>query len=251
MQSIYFFRNAEAELFFRVRDIGLEIPNAPPLQFDFVRLTANFRTAPPVVADLNEKFERIFAEEDGSGITFASSEPHREKLSPINPSLSLHLDFVPHVAPFKAVSPAAKVSRSQAQQRQIEQIVSIIQSHEPGVRQARSVRDDDRGKYCVAVLARVKKSLIPIAEALRAADIPFRAIELEGLSDRPEILDLLALARALLNPQDRVAWLGVLRAPWSGLSLADLTIVAEMPDPVNTDRIARPIPDLLADRIQS
>jgi ATP-dependent exoDNAse (exonuclease V) beta subunit len=46
MQSIYFFRNAEAELFFRVRDLGLEIPNAPPFQFDFVQLTANFRTAP-------------------------------------------------------------------------------------------------------------------------------------------------------------------------------------------------------------
>ena len=51
-------------------------------------------------------------------------------------------------------------------------------------------------------------------------------MELEKLEDRPEILDALALARALLNPQDRVAWLGVLRAPWCGLSLADLHTLA-------------------------
>ncbi len=31
MQSIYFFREADAELFPRVRDIGLEIPSADPL----------------------------------------------------------------------------------------------------------------------------------------------------------------------------------------------------------------------------
>ncbi len=249
MQSIYFFRNAEPELFLRVRKFGLEIPNAPPLQFDFVQLTANFRTAPPVVADLNGKFERVFAEEDGSGITFAPSEPHREKLSPINPSLSLHLDFVPHIAPFKAVSPAARISRSQAQQEQIEQIVSIVQSHMHRIPQVRDSLKAKNERYRVAVLARVRNSLIPIAQALRDAKIPFRAIELEGLADRPEILDVLALARALLNPQDRVAWLGVLRAPWCGLSLANLAIIAEMPDRSGPDRTARPIPDLLADRI--
>ena len=54
----------------------------------------------------------------------------------------------------------------------------------------------------------------PIAEALRDAAIPFRAVDLENLGDRPEVLDALALARALFNPEDRVAWLGVLRAPW-------------------------------------
>ena len=49
MQSIYFFRDADAELFPRVREAGLEIPNADPLLFDPVGLTANFRTAKPLV----------------------------------------------------------------------------------------------------------------------------------------------------------------------------------------------------------
>ncbi|MGA2206905.1 MAG: UvrD-helicase domain-containing protein, partial [Terracidiphilus sp.] len=47
MQSIYFFRDADAELFPRVEQLGLEIPGDLPLRFDPVRLKANFRSAPP------------------------------------------------------------------------------------------------------------------------------------------------------------------------------------------------------------
>src|ERR1019366_8260084 len=54
MQSIYFFRDADAELFHRVKDNGLEIPQEQPLLFDSVELGANFRTAQTLVARLNE-----------------------------------------------------------------------------------------------------------------------------------------------------------------------------------------------------
>ncbi len=53
MQSIYFFRDADAELFPRVKALGLEIPHDEPLLFDSVSLTANFRTAPRLVERLN------------------------------------------------------------------------------------------------------------------------------------------------------------------------------------------------------
>ena len=100
-------------------------------------------------------------------------------------------------------------------------------------------------KYRIAVLGRARTALAPIAAALREERIPFRAVELENLKDQPEILDATALARALFNPQDRVAWLGVLRAPWCGLSLAELHAIAGTDDATPT----APISELLRDRL--
>ena len=77
MQSIYFFRDADAELFPRVRDLGLEIPGADPFLFDPVALTSNFRTVAPLVKRLNDVFAKVFEVDDGSGIQFASAEPAR------------------------------------------------------------------------------------------------------------------------------------------------------------------------------
>ncbi|MGB8262034.1 MAG: 3'-5' exonuclease, partial [Terracidiphilus sp.] len=253
MQSIYFFRQADAELFPRVRHRGLALPAAgpdptPPLRFDFAGLRANFRTAHELVRRLNRDFEQVFAIEDGSGVTFSPAEPAREQ--PGSPAaLALHLEFVPSAprgrsADGAADRQAAKEEREAARDRQIAEIVSLVRTHLPAIERTRELRErGEEAKYRVAVLGRAKTHLAPIALALREAGIPFRAVELEQLADRPEILDALALAGALLNPLDRMAWLGVLRAPWCALSLADLHAVAGQPDE------ERPIPDLLAERL--
>jgi ATP-dependent exoDNAse (exonuclease V) beta subunit len=60
------------------------------------------------------------------------------------------------------------------------------------------------------------------------------------------VLDALALGRALLNAHDRVAWLGVLRAPWCGLALDDLHTLASADDAA---LLSRPVPELLAERL--
>ena len=73
MQSIYFFREADAELFARVQSIGLELADGERHKLGDVRLTANFRTAPELVAALNETFHAAFAEDDESGIRFGAS----------------------------------------------------------------------------------------------------------------------------------------------------------------------------------
>src|SRR5208282_347898 len=75
MQSIYFFRDADAELFPRVEQIGLEIPNELPLQLEPVELQANFRSAALLVERINEMFAKVFALDDGSSIEFAESLP--------------------------------------------------------------------------------------------------------------------------------------------------------------------------------
>jgi ATP-dependent exoDNAse (exonuclease V) beta subunit len=65
-----------------------------------------------------------------------------------------------------------------------------------------------------------------VADRLREGGVPYRAIEIQALAEKPVIQDLLALTRALLHLGDRVAWLAVLRAPWCGLTLADLHRIA-------------------------
>jgi len=242
MQSIYFFRDADAELFPRVQTAGLEIPHDEPLLFAFVPLLANFRTAPALVQQLNGVFDRIFAADDGSGVTFSPAEPMREENSGPEPGFALHLNFVPQTVRGKAADPKAVQEKDAARAAQTEEIVALIRSHRERMEQARH-----RGaKYRVAVLGRAKKALAPIARGLREAGIPFRAVDLEELKERPEVLDALGLARALLNPQDRVAWLGVLRAPWCGLALDDLHRLASADDPKLRDR---PVPELLAERL--
>jgi ATP-dependent exoDNAse (exonuclease V) beta subunit len=248
MQSIYSFRDADAELFHRVQKFGLEISDGDQLLFDFVSLTANFRTTPALVRELNQSFTQIFASDDGSGVTFSSAEPFRDAVPPSTPRLALHLEFMPQSERSASFNPDSAVRRLESQRQrqaaieaQTADLIAVIRTHLDRMAQAEA-----RGeKYRVAILARTRKSLEQLAAALRQSQIPFLAVELEKLKDRPEILDALALARALLNPLDRVAWLGVLRAPWCALSLADLHTLS-IDDP---DSTRRSIPDLLNERV--
>jgi ATP-dependent exoDNAse (exonuclease V) beta subunit len=242
MQSIYFFRDADAELFPRVREAGLEIPNTDPLLFDPVSLISNFRTARPLVEELNGFFTQVFAADDGSGVTFSSAEPARNNQSAPDQPFKLHINFAPQLP--RAKSNTANVTAENQEPRtvQIEEMVALIRSHQDRMNAARAKGEN----YRIAILGRTRNALAPIALVLRKAAIPFRAVDLEKLSGRPEVLDALSLARAALNPLDRVAWLGVLRAPWCGLSLSDLHTLTSADD---ADLLTRPIPELLSERL--
>ena len=254
MQSIYFFRDADAELFLRVERLGLEVPSDLPLLLDPLELFANFRSAPPLVDRINRAFTPIFAEDDGSGIGFTSAQPARDGDARTGPQavdespqrLQLHLAFMPASrggsrGANSEARESLKKQREAALKEQKEEIVALIRSHLQRMEDARAA---DK-KYRIAVLGRARSALTPVAQALRDAGIRFRAVELEPLRDRAEIIDALALARALFNPEDRVAWLSVLRAPWCGLSLADLYALTSADD---EELRLRPVPDLLAER---
>ena len=249
MQSIYFFRDADAELFPRVRTVGLELPEGDPLQLDFVPLSSNFRTTPQLVTEFNEAFTQIFDAHDGSGISFAPALAARDVEREGEPRLQLHVDFVPQTVRANSSGPdvvrrkqEVADRRAAAHEAQTSDIVALIRKSMVRCEAARA-----RGeKFRIAVLGRAYKSLEPIAKALHEAGIPFRAIDIEKLGNRPEVQDALSLARALLNSEDRIAWLGVLRAPWCGLSLDDLHALTSGDD---ANLLRRPVPELISTRM--
>src|SRR6185312_15385309 len=114
---------------------------------------------------------------------------------------------------------SARVDQSEkeaARAAEAEQVLKIVAQHRERIQQAVEQNEE----YRVAVLVRARQHLAHIVNLLREQDIPYRAVELEKLSERQELIDLMSLVRALLHPMDRVAWLSVLRAPWCGLTLA-------------------------------
>ncbi len=247
MQSIYLFREADAELFGRVEILGLEIEDDFPLKFDAVQLNANFRTEPPLVTRLNAMFEQVLRDDDGSNVRFAAaeaarSEGHSAWAGAQGPRMELHLEFVPVSRGGTTTDRERKSNeREAAQEKQVAEIVELIVRHFERMELARAAGL----KYRVAVLGRTRKALENVAIGLREAAVPFRAVDLEPLKERPEVMDALALGRALMNAENRVAWLGVLRAPWCGLVLEDLHTLVSSDD---EGLIRRPVPELMRER---
>jgi len=188
MQSIYRFRQADVGLFLSIREDGLGA-----LAVEAVRLTANFRSARNVIEWVNSTFAQAFpASEDAAlgSVPYSASEPFR----PSGDGAGVF------------VYPSAEADEPA-------RVVGLIE-------EAR------RHGESTAVLVRARTHLLDTAARLRERGIRFRAIEIDSLGERPVVQDLLAITRALLHLADRPAWLAILRAPWCGLTLADLEALA-------------------------
>lgn len=239
MQSIYLFRGADVELFLRLKHEGLATPYDEPLVFRHAPLGANFRTAPTLVESINAFFAALDARADGSGIHFHRATPAR----PVehDAAIETHLRFMPARQVAGTEEGLARRMRIEAKAAELDEIVGLIAAEAPRIAAAAA----EGRRHRVAVLGRTVSVLRPIAAALREAGIGFRAIGLERLMDRPEVQDALQLARALLVPLDRVAWISVLRAPWCGLTLAQLHLLVSDDD---KQLQRRAIPELLEER---
>ncbi|MEZ4599339.1 MAG: UvrD-helicase domain-containing protein [Syntrophotaleaceae bacterium] len=207
MQSIYRFREAEVGLYLRARRLGIGGVSLVPLN-----LTANFRSQQKIVDWVNDSFPLIFPvheDEMRGAVRYARSQGVRDPLD------GAGVTFHPLIE---------RNDREEA-----ERVVAIVKQ---------AMTEDPAGK--IAILVRARGHLLEIARALRQAGLNYLAQEIDPLIDRPVARDLLVLTRALLHAGDRVAHLAVLRAPWCGLTLAELdALVGEEAD--------KTVPELLRD----
>ncbi|MFT5134272.1 MAG: ATP-dependent helicase/nuclease subunit A, partial [Gammaproteobacteria bacterium] len=196
MQSIYRFREAEVGLFLNTwQERRLNQLALTPLN-----ITVNFRSVPGIVTWINKAFTQILPR---------TADLARGAVNYVNAD-AFHppgVDNPVHLHPI--------VGRDDEQEATlILKLINEIKQSEP--------------QESIAILVRNRSHLTEIVKQLREAKLPYRAVDIEAMGQRAAIQDLLALTQAMTHFADRVAWLAILRAPWCGLTLADLhTLVAD------------------------
>lgn len=214
MQSIYQFREADVGLFTAARDHGVG-----RIRLDALALTDNFRSQPAVIDFVNQTFRT----------TFPPKASSREAAVP-------YLEFKAGTGSKPAVTPRVAVHALRAGDDAAADVAREAVQVRTVVEEARR----ENPAASIAVLVSARSHATRIVDELRAADIAVQGVELVPLAEAPVVQDLVSLTRALGSPTDRIAWLAVLRAPWCGLGLVDLTRLC-----VGAPRAT--VPELLAD----
>ncbi len=223
MQSIYRFREAEVGLFLRAQREGIRCGDGL-LRLAPLVLSTNFRSQAGVVDWVNAAFPHVLAERENiaeGAVPYTASTAHHPRAD----GEAVRVRLFPRPKP-DGEGESASESGGDAPEpgvREAAEVVRLTREALQGLDQDGALKAADRS---VAILVRSRGHLARILPALRDAGIGFHAVEIEQLADQPMVQDLLALTRALLHPADRIAWLALLRAPWCGLTLADLLALA-------------------------
>ena len=196
MQSIYRFRKAEVSLFIRAFEGNLfRHINLQPLQ-----LQVNFRSTEPIVTWLNNVFPDVMP---------LHSDPVKDA---VHYSESCTRPNAPEVGAI-----VTQITPERDDEEEARRVISVIGQCEPDQTVAILVRSRNHAGEILTLLDRLKED---------DSRFRYQAIKFNPLADSPLVRDLVSLTLALTQPADRLAWLCVLRAPYSGLDLSDLDELA-------------------------
>jgi ATP-dependent helicase/nuclease subunit A len=198
MQSLYGFRSANVGLFLEARSLPLGNIQLEPLD-----LQVNFRSQAEIIDWVNQAFATIFPPRDNisrGAVSYSPAIAHHPRLKCEAVTVDAFVDY-----------PDAKT----AAQAEAEYVSTLV--HE-------AKQSDPDGS--IAILVRNRTHLTDILVVLQQAGHRWQATDIDPLGNRMPVIDLMSLTRALLSPTDRIAWLSILRAPWCGLDLNDLFLIA-------------------------
>jgi ATP-dependent helicase/nuclease subunit A len=193
MQSIYRFRKAEVGLFIELQEHGL-----PNLQLKPIKLKTNFRSDSKVVEWVNCVFSEVMPKVN----------------DPTNGAVS-YTESVTACRDDKSAGVYEHALLKPSRVEEAEQVRALVKSTLA-----------EWPEETIGILVRSRKHAELIVDELQAAGIAFSGAGLENSLEKSPVQDLLCITRALTHRADRTAWLGLLRAPWCGLSLADLERLA-------------------------
>ena len=202
-QSIYRFRRADVAVWNAVAEDFTHL-GSPPIPLD-----VNYRSRTPILGFVNTVF---------SGLMDAVDAPHEVRYR----ALTAHRDYAGDDGLVEWLRSEAEGNAADQRRAEAEAIVErirlLVTSGE------RCIRDDGEGRpraatwKDVALLFRTRTGISVYQDALRRAGIPFYLSSGTGFFARQEVQDLRLLLAALAAPHDDLAWAGLLRSPWVGLT---------------------------------
>ncbi|MGQ9687432.1 MAG: UvrD-helicase domain-containing protein [Desulfobaccales bacterium] len=212
-QSIYGWRQARLRLFLDARH-GLPCGGRQAVPLTPLSLTTNFRSTPTLITWVNQVFGKTVMANvrDCGGLTFQPAEAAPNRLDADPPALALFADE------------DSDEARRQEACWLADRITLARKGLPPGER--------------LALLLFARNHLTTYLAALQAAGLVPKVREGLKLTESTVVQHLHNLARALVRPQDEVAWAALLRAPWSESDLAALAAAAQTPGVVWPEKLA-------------
>ncbi len=208
-QSIYGFRGADIEAYLKVVQEVIEFQDGAGYP-----LTANFRSDPRILDVVNDVFGRLIEEKAGlqpeynalqSGLQRPAETPDPERNRP----------------PVRVRRVTMK-GRMNVEQARLLEAASLARWLDEEVLRGRTLLRDRDGKGMpampghVAFLFRGLTNVAIYLEALRRRGIGYVVTGERSFFDAQEVQGVVNLLRAIDNPQDRLALVGVLRSPLGG-----------------------------------
>jgi ATP-dependent helicase/nuclease subunit A len=200
-QSIYRFRRA---------DIALYSQAQTAFEADPVRLTANFRSVPDVLAWVNRVFGELIVDDGDAQPPYVDLDPHRA---------------APGARPAVLVvgGPVEGMSIGEVREGEANELAELVQrmraeAWEVGREERRPLRYDD-----VALLVPTRTPLGQIERSLEHHGVPYRIESRSLIFQTDEVRELLAILAAVDDPADEVSVVAALRSP--GLACSDRDLV--------------------------
>jgi ATP-dependent helicase/nuclease subunit A len=208
-QSIYAFRRADMEAYDAVIEDQVLAQVPPGEQHS---LQTNFRSHTGLLAPINACFSRLFPPTLQKGL----QPKHEPLLAPPEQQASLSGEWIEIrlVRPEDEEADADTTTRCEA-----ESLARWLRGELFG---REEIRDRDGSVPIkpghVAILLRTLTSARDYLDALRRHDVPYLTEGEKDFYERQEVIDLVNLLRAAVDPHDQVALAGVLRSPLGGLT---------------------------------